>query len=75
MPQNQKIESEVDLIIAYESGELDGQKTLELFSLLVKNGHAWTLQGSYGRMAHQLIEAGYLDAKGNITKNFSEDEG
>jgi hypothetical protein len=69
------MDSEVDLIIAYESGELDEQKTLELFSMLVKNGHAWSLQGTYGRMAHQLIEAGYLDKQGNITRTFEEDEG
>jgi len=41
----------------------------------VKNGHAWSLQGTYGRMAHQLIEAGYLDKQGNITRTFEEDEG
>ena len=69
------MDSEVDLIIAYESGELNEQKTLELFSMLVKNGHAWSLQGTYGRMAHQLIEAGYLDKQGNITRTFEEDEG
>lgn len=68
------MDSEVDLIIAYESGELSQQKTLELFSMLVKNGHAWSLQGMYGRMAHQLIEAGYLDKQGNITRTFEEDE-
>lgn len=67
--------SEVDLIIAYESGELNNEKTLELFSMLVKNGHAWTLQGSYGRTAHNLIENGFLDREGNILRQFSEDEG
>lgn len=70
-----KMGSEVDLIIAYESGELNNEKTLELFSMLVKNGHAWTLQGSYGRTAHNLIENGFLDREGNILRQFSEDEG
>jgi hypothetical protein len=69
------METEVNLIIAYESGELDGQKVLELFSMLIKNGHAWTLQGMYGRMASRLIEHGFLDRQGNILKNISEDEG
>lgn len=55
----------VDWIIAFEAGELDEEHTLELFSLLVANGQAWTLQGFYGRTAASLIEAGYIDRHGN----------
>jgi hypothetical protein len=69
------MDSEIDLIISYESGELSNEKTLELFSMLVKNGHAWSLQGSYGRTAHNLIENGYLDNQGNILRQFEENEG
>jgi len=69
------MDSEVDLNISYESGELSNEKTLELFSMLVKNGHAWSLQGSYGRTAHNLIENGYLDNQGNILRQFEENEG
>jgi hypothetical protein len=58
----------VDNIMAYEQGELRGQKVLELFSHLIKTGQVWTLQGSYGRMAQNLIERGYLSAKGEILK-------
>jgi len=58
----------VDNIIAYEQGDLRGQKVLELFSHLIKSGQAWTLQGSYGRMAESLIDRGYLSAKGEILK-------
>lgn len=47
-------------IIAYESGELSEQETIELFQHLVDSGLAWRLQGSYGRMAHALIEAGII---------------
>lgn len=48
-------------IIEYESGELSDEETVELFSMLIKNGMAWTLQGSYGRTATAFIDAGILD--------------
>ena len=47
-------------IIAYESGELDDDATIELFQHLVNTGLAWRLQGSYGRMAHAMLDAGYI---------------
>ncbi len=49
-----------DAIIAYESGELDEDSTIELFQHLVNTGLAWTLQGSYGRTAACLIQCGYI---------------
>jgi len=67
-----KVFSEVDSIIAFESGELSANDTLTLFSELIKNGHAWTLQGFYGRTATDLIEAGYLNRKGEILKRVPE---
>jgi len=60
----------VDKVIAYESGEMGDNQTLEFFSELVKNGMAWTLQGHYGRMASQLINQGFLNRKGEIKKRF-----
>ena len=59
----------VDKIIAYECGDLSAQGTLELFSDLVASGEAYQLQGHYGRTAHALINAGYIDAQGKILKN------
>jgi hypothetical protein len=51
---------DIDKIIAYESGELDESGTVELFQGLVDSGAAWTLQGTYGRMARYLIDEGYV---------------
>lgn len=50
-------------IIAYESGELDDDATLELFQQLVNSGLAWQLQGHYGRTAATLLESGYITRK------------
>lgn len=58
----------VDSIIRYEDGDLDDEGTLELFSYLVRTGSAWTLQGSYGRAAAAMIEEGWLDRAGTITR-------
>lgn len=58
----------VDNIIEYEAGELSDKKTLQLFSYLVKTDKVWSLQGCYGRTATALIEDGWLDKQGNITK-------
>lgn len=47
-------------IIAYENGELSHEEVVELFQHLVDTGLAWSLQGSYGRMAQSLIESGEI---------------
>ena len=49
----------VDRIIAYEDGDLDDDEMIELFQALIDDGKVWSLQGSYGRTAKALIDAGY----------------
>jgi len=58
----------VGYIMEFEAGNLRGQGVLDLFSHLIKTGKAWTLQGSYGRYAKNLMDRGYLSPKGNILK-------
>lgn len=52
-------------IIAYETGELDGDKVVELFQHLVDTGLAWQLQGHYGRTAMAFIEQGLVSRGDN----------
>lgn len=50
---------EVAFIIALEGGaDLTEAEIVEGFQHLIDNGHAWTLQGFYGRSAQRLIDAG-----------------
>lgn len=51
----------VGAIMAFENGELDHEQTIELFQHLVDSDLVWSLQGAYGRMARQLIDAGLVD--------------
>lgn len=52
--------NQIDMIMDFEQGTLDEDGIIELFQNLVDTGMAWKLQGSYGRMAEALIDAGYI---------------
>ena len=56
----------IDYIIDYESGQLSDLDTLKMFSELIKNGMAWTLQGHYKRTANHLINEEYLLDNGDF---------
>jgi hypothetical protein len=56
---------ELSFIMDYEAGVLDDDEVAEGFQHLVDNGHAWTLQGSYGRMAAALLDAGVIRPRAN----------
>lgn len=45
-------------IIAYENNEMTQEEVIEFFQELIDTGHAWRLQGHYGRTALRLIEYG-----------------
>ena len=51
----------IDRITEYEKGELNEQQTIELFQELIDSGIVWDLQGHYGRLAYQLMEAGLIE--------------
>jgi len=54
----------IDKIIAYENGEMTDEEIVELFQELIDEGTVWHLQGSYGRLASDLIDMGMCNARG-----------
>ena len=58
--------------MAYESGELNDAETINFFADLVKTKMAWSLQGSYGRMASAMIDAGFISPEGEVTELANE---
>ena len=64
----QKSYNEIGSIMAFECGELDDVGVVELFQHLVDSGLAWKLQGTYGRTAKSLIDAGIIHERQEAIK-------
>jgi len=47
-------------IIAFENGELDNDEIVALFQELCDSGLIYDLQGSYQRIAQQLVNEGLI---------------
>lgn len=65
MNNGEKLEDEyaediVGRIMRFEDGGMEEDEVYELFQDLVDSGMAWSLQGSYGRIAAGLIEMGVI---------------
>jgi hypothetical protein len=50
----------VDAVMLIEGGSCSEEEFIEAMQSLVDSGVVWHLQGSYGRLATDLIEAGHL---------------
>jgi hypothetical protein len=51
----------VGQIMAFENGELDNSEVFALFQFLLDSGMIYSLQGSYQRMAEDLLLAGKIE--------------
>jgi len=52
----------IDKIMSFEEGELDDEEVVELVQQGIDEGWVWQLQGSYGRLATQLLQQGRCTA-------------
>lgn len=52
--------NELEALQRYEDGEMTTMEEIILFQKLVDNGHAWALQGSYGRTAMNMLKNGLI---------------
>jgi hypothetical protein len=57
--KEKKVFDQVGFIIAFENGLSSDQDIIEGFQNMIDSGIVWKLQGSYGRTAVSLIEAGH----------------
>lgn len=58
MKKEKKPFNELDFIMKYEGGECSDKEIIDGFQHLIDSGLVWKLQGTYGRTAQSLIDAG-----------------
>ena len=51
----------VGKIMSFEEGELENEEVFALFQFLLDSGMIYSLQGSYQRMAEDLLLAGKIE--------------
>lgn len=54
-------------IMRFENSELDEEEIISGFQHLIDTGIVWQLQGSYGRVAADLINSGYCTQAKQVT--------
>lgn len=50
----------ISKLVAYETGELDNEQTIELFQHLLDTGIIYVLQGHYQRTAQGMLSEGLI---------------
>jgi hypothetical protein len=64
------MENEMDMFtaVAIAEGmvEADDEETLDAYQYLVDTGLVWQMQGSFGRVAQHLIDAGLIKCNGTF---------
>ena len=58
-----------DKIMSFESGELEPNQIVALFSELIKKNMAYSLQGNYEITTNALIKNGFLNDSGEILRS------
>ena len=48
----------IDFIIAFESGQASDEEIIAGFQAMIDDGTVWSLQGTYGRLAIDMINRG-----------------
>lgn len=74
-PVSTPLSALVDQLAEYESGEMSDDDTINLFQDLVNTGLAWQLQGSYGRQAAAMLEAGMISSPFQTVADSDDDNG
>lgn len=51
----------ISSLMAYEDGSLDEDAIIDMFQEMINDGSVWSLQGSYGQIAIDLIRQGICE--------------